>query len=191
MMPAHPGLLALGMPWESGQQYKRDMTLANRAAAYIVLARDSGEGRITLYPHGDPIITYWPNALDRKHLTRGMQEVTRIALAGAPATSAPPCTTPDAGGPARRVKQTQTFLDEIDRRGVEPNRLILGTAHQMGTCRLGGSAKTAVASPMAKSTACAAFSSPTPAPSPRPRRQPDALDDGDGLPVAQHIKARS
>ena len=58
------------------------MTLANRAAAYIVLARDSGEGRITLDPHGDPIITYWPNALDRKHLTRGMQEVARMALAG-------------------------------------------------------------------------------------------------------------
>ena len=39
------------------------------------------------------------------------------------------------------------FLGEIERRGIAPNRVILGTAHQMGTCRLGGSAKTAVADP--------------------------------------------
>jgi choline dehydrogenase-like flavoprotein len=147
MMPAHPGLLALGMPWESGQQYKRDMTLANRAAAYIVLARDTGEGRITLDPHGDPVITYWPNALDRRHLTRGMQEVARIALAGGArdigTTFLPRLMLEGRPG----EKQTQAFLDEIDRRGVEPNRLILGTAHQMGTCRVGGSAKTAVADP--------------------------------------------
>ncbi len=147
MMPAHPGLLALGMPWESGQQYKHDMSRASHAAAYIVLARDSGEGRITLDAHGDPIITYWPNALDRRHLTRGMQAVTRVALAAGArdiGTTFLPRLMLE-GHPGE--KQTQAFLDEIDRRGIEPNRLILGTAHQMGTCRLGSSAKSAVADP--------------------------------------------
>jgi choline dehydrogenase-like flavoprotein len=179
-MPAHSGLLALGLPWESGQQHKRDMSRVRNAAAFIVLTRDSGEGHITVDKYGEPIISYWPNALDRQHLVRGMQEVTRVALAGGAHSvgttyiprlmlegqaqrSTPPVGDPAAepfrGGPAQRrpsepfrggrpgERETQAFLREIERRGIVPNHLILGTAHQMGTCRLGGSPKTSVADP--------------------------------------------
>jgi choline dehydrogenase-like flavoprotein len=41
----------------------------------------------------------------------------------------------------------ERFLNEIERRGVVPNRLPLFTAHQMGTCRLGSDRKTSVADP--------------------------------------------
>jgi choline dehydrogenase-like flavoprotein len=147
VMPAHPGLLALGLPWEHGQQHKRDMARVRHAASFIILTRDTGEGRITLDKQGDPVITYWPNEVDRRHLVRGMQEVTRIALAGG-ARDVGTTYTPRLmleGRPGER--ETRSFLGEIERRGVAPNRLVLGTAHQMGTCRLGGDAKTAVADP--------------------------------------------
>jgi choline dehydrogenase-like flavoprotein len=39
------------------------------------------------------------------------------------------------------------FLGEIAARGIAPNRLPLFTAHQMGSCRMGASARTSVADP--------------------------------------------
>ena len=151
LMPAHPGLLALGLPWESGQQHKHDMSRVRNAAAFIVLTRDSGEGRITVDKYGEPIISYWPNALDRQHLVRGMQEVTRVALAGGAhsvgTTYSPRLMLEGQAQRSPAERETQAFLREIERRGIVPNHLILGTAHQMGTCRLGGSPKTSVADP--------------------------------------------
>src|SRR5258708_29756854 len=147
VMPAHPRLLALGLPWEHRQQHKRHMAPLRHAASFIILTRDTGEGRITLDKQGDPVITYWPNEVDRRHLVRGMQEVTRIALAGG-ARDVGTTYTPRLmleGRPGER--ETRSFLGEIERRGVAPNRLVVGTPHQMGTRRPGGAAETAVADP--------------------------------------------
>jgi choline dehydrogenase-like flavoprotein len=153
VMPAQPGLLALAHPWQNGQDHKRLMARVPHVASYIILTRDTGEGRITLDPQGDPVIEYWPNELDRKHLTRGQQEVTRIILTGGGIGVMHMFTEKlmletDEGRPGAvseaRLKQ---FLGEIERRGIERNRVLLGTAHQMGTCRLGSSPSTAVASP--------------------------------------------
>src|SRR5262249_48981881 len=138
---------ALGLPWESGQQHKQDMSRIRHAATYIVLTRDSGEGRISLDRQGDPLIHYWPNELDRQHLVRGMQEAARIAVAGGATavltTHIPRLALEGEFGEQRR----QSFLDEIARRGLAVNRQALGTAHQMGTCRLGMDSKRSVADP--------------------------------------------
>ncbi|HEY7093715.1 MAG TPA: GMC family oxidoreductase N-terminal domain-containing protein, partial [Ktedonobacterales bacterium] len=80
--PAHPGMLALATPWGSGMEHKSEMRNAAHEAAMIVLARDTGEGHITLDRQGDPILHYWPSETDRRHLVRGMQEQARIAFAG-------------------------------------------------------------------------------------------------------------
>ncbi|HEX6122719.1 MAG TPA: FAD-dependent oxidoreductase, partial [Ktedonobacterales bacterium] len=80
-MPAHPGLLGLATTWENGQDYKRLMARVRNQAVFIVLTRDTGEGHITLDKQGDPVLHYWPNEVDRRHLLRGMQEITRIAFA--------------------------------------------------------------------------------------------------------------
>jgi choline dehydrogenase-like flavoprotein len=149
VMPAHPGLLGLGTPWSDPRSFKRDMTMLRESAAYIVLTRDSGEGHITLDKQGDPILHYWPNELDRQHLIQGAQEVVKIALAGG-ATGVGMTHAPRLDGErlgSASAKERQAFLDEIARRGIVPNKQILGSAHQMGTCRFGGDAKTAVADP--------------------------------------------
>jgi choline dehydrogenase-like flavoprotein len=153
MMPAHPGLLGLATPWDSGQELKRLMTQIRQQAVFIVLTRDTGEGHITLDKQGDPVLHYWPNEVDRRHLIRGMQEVTRIAYAGGATTVnhnfSPLLSLQSEEGKPGAVSEAgmKQFLGEIERRGIAPNRVIVGTAHQMGTCRLGGSAKTAVANP--------------------------------------------
>jgi choline dehydrogenase-like flavoprotein len=153
VMPAHPGLFALALPWDGGQAHKREMARIQHLAAFIVLTRDTGEGQITLDKQGDPVIRYWPNETDRRHLVRGMQEVTRLIFAGG-GSEAICIHTPRAslrsenGRPGAVSEAALTgFLGELERRGIVLNRFGMGTAHQMGTCRLGGSASTSVADP--------------------------------------------
>jgi choline dehydrogenase-like flavoprotein len=153
LAPGHPGLIALATPWDGGREHKRQMARAAHEAAFIVLARDSGEGEVTLNREREPVITYWPNALDRAHLVRGMQEVARVAVAGG-AVAVGTLHTPqllleaEGGRPgAMSEARLAAFTRAIAERGIIPNRPTLFTAHQMGTCRMGRDARTAVADP--------------------------------------------
>jgi choline dehydrogenase-like flavoprotein len=151
--PAHPGMLGMVTPWESGEQHKRDMTRIPYVATFIALMRDTGEGRVTLDRQGDPVLNYFPNETDRRYLAQAMGEMARIAAA---AGSTRIVTlhnrrvelNAEAGQPGAFTPQRlNEFAREVERRGVAPNTVPVFSAHQMGTCRLGASAKTAVAGP--------------------------------------------
>jgi choline dehydrogenase-like flavoprotein len=151
--PAHPGMLALATPWGSGVEHKSEMRNAAHEAAMIVLARDTGEGHITLDRQGDPILHYWPSETDRRHLIRGMQEQARIAFAGG-ATRVAMLHTPtlileaEGGRPGAVSEQKlNAYLREIEHRGINPNQPMLFSAHQMGTARMGSDPKTAATDP--------------------------------------------
>jgi choline dehydrogenase-like flavoprotein len=99
------------------------------------------------------VLHYWPNETDRRHLVAGMREMARIAVAGG-ATGVATLHTPRlqleaANGKAGSLTDTQVtqYGAEIERRGVARNRMPVFSAHQMGTCRIGGAAATAVADP--------------------------------------------
>ncbi len=54
--PAHPGLVALSLPWVDGRTHKRWMHEDyRRSTATIVLVRERGEGSVDLDGHGDPV----------------------------------------------------------------------------------------------------------------------------------------
>jgi choline dehydrogenase-like flavoprotein len=151
--PAHPGMLALATPWGSGVEHKNEMRKAAHEAAMIVLARDTGEGHITLDRQGDPILHYWPSEVDRRHLVRGMQEQARIAFAGG-ATRVAMLHTPtlileaEGGRPGAVTEQKlNAYLREIEHRGIVPNQPMLFSAHQMGTARMGSDPKTSATDP--------------------------------------------
>jgi choline dehydrogenase-like flavoprotein len=151
--PAHPGMLALATPWGSGLEHKSEMRNAAYEAAMIVLARDTGEGHITLDRQGDPILHYWPSETDRRHLVRGMQEQARIAFAGG-ATRVAMLHTPklileaEGGRPGAVTEQKlSAYLREIEHRGIVPNQPMLFSAHQMGTARMGSDPKTSATDP--------------------------------------------
>jgi choline dehydrogenase-like flavoprotein len=151
--PVHPGMLALATPWSSAMEHKSEMRRAAHEAAMIVLARDTGEGRITLDRQGDPILHYWPSETDRRHLIRGMQEQARIAFAGGATRVAmlhtPQLTLEAEGGRPGAVtdEKLNAYLREIERRGVIPNQPMLFSAHQMGTARMGSDPKTSATDP--------------------------------------------
>ncbi|MEO7000295.1 MAG: GMC family oxidoreductase N-terminal domain-containing protein [Ktedonobacterales bacterium] len=151
--PAHPGMLGMVTPWESGLAHKQEMLRAAHVATFLALTRDTGEGHITLDRQGDPILHYFPNETDRRFLQRGMGELARIAVAGgatrvAMLHSQPLILESEDGRPgAMSEARLSGFIGEIDRRGVRPNTLPIFSAHQMGSCRLGSDAATSVADP--------------------------------------------
>ncbi|MDE3230215.1 MAG: GMC family oxidoreductase [Chloroflexota bacterium] len=151
--PAHPGMLGMVTPWRNAAQHKREMSHVADVATFIALMRDTGEGKITLDKQGDPILDYFPNATDRAALTKAMGELAKISVAGGATRVAALHTRDlslDAEGSrpgAISAERLRAFASEADRRGIAPNTLPLFSAHQMGTCRLGGDERTAVADP--------------------------------------------
>jgi choline dehydrogenase-like flavoprotein len=144
--PAHPGLLALATPWFSARDHRREMQATARKSALIVLVRDHAGGRVQLGRSGRPVITYRPGRQERAHLLRGVQEAVRVHLA---AGAQEVLTLHARQQHFQRSSGTtpasiDTFVADLARQLVDRNWLTLFSAHQMGTCRMGRDARTAV-----------------------------------------------
>jgi choline dehydrogenase-like flavoprotein len=145
---AHPGLMALAFPWIGARDFREQMTRTAHLATIIVIARDKGEGTVTLDRTGQPVVDYVTSVFDRRHLMHGMQQAARIHIAaGATEISTiqskrTQLLRPEVG----RVNERQwhEFDRQIERHGMGVNRLIIFSAHQMGTCRMGANAEQSV-----------------------------------------------
>jgi len=135
--PIHAGILAMALPWTSGRQHKAMMLDARHVGAFIVLTRDRDGGHVTADASGQPVLHYRLSRFDCGHLQRGIEEAARIHLAaGAEAVHFPHNRAPIL----RAGDDAGTFFRGLPRWGWSPNRYPLFSAHQMGTCRMGGDA---------------------------------------------------
>jgi choline dehydrogenase-like flavoprotein len=113
------------------------MAQARHVSAFIVLTRDRDGGHVTTDPSGQPVLHYRLSRFDCPHLLRGMQEAARIHLAaGAEEVHFPH----NRAVVLRRDQDAEAFLRDLPRWRWSPNRFALFSAHQMGTCRMGGDA---------------------------------------------------
>lgn len=137
--PIHPGLFATVANWQDGAQYKRDMLDAYKTQTFIILTRDKYGGRIKLDKKGQPLIYYNLHDYDKKHMIEGMLRGVELhhqmkaqkihIFHNQPLLF-------------ERGKDEINFIkNEIPKRKWAPNFFNLFTAHQMGTCRMGGSNK--------------------------------------------------
>jgi choline dehydrogenase-like flavoprotein len=116
------------------------MTRAAHLATFIVLVRDRDGGAVTLDGRGQARLHYRLSAFDRGHLLRGLREAAHIhRAAGATSVLLPH---------SRHLRidlGTEAELDEalmgIESWGWGPNQVTLFSAHQLGTCRMGGDAQ--------------------------------------------------
>ncbi len=149
--PAHPGLFALAAPWVDGRAHKMWMQERYaRATATIVLLRDGSSGTVRLDARGGPSIQYKLSSADRTILTRGIQETGRIlAAAGARGLislhSVP--VEAEAAGAQLNSAEVDSFLSEVGRRTLAPNRCLLFSAHLMGSCPMGPDRTSAAVAP--------------------------------------------
>ena len=147
--PGHPGLMAQSLPWESGQQHKEDMLRLSHAAPLIVLARDKNGGRVTLDKHGEPLVDYTLGEHERKQLTQGAIEGIKVHLAagatrvGTLHSKSTVFDVPPTGDVFNST-ELRAFLRTVEDRGLEPNRTMLFSAHQMGSCRMAADARRGV-----------------------------------------------
>ncbi len=146
--PAHPGLIGLTTPWYGAREYRESMLDAPNLATIIVLTRDKGEGTVTTDRDGEPVIDYTTSAYDRQHLLHGLRTAARVHFAaGAKAVMS-------LQNKKNRVDRladgtvSMRDLSDFDARlehyGMGPNRMMMFSAHQMGTCRMGVNPKTSV-----------------------------------------------
>ena len=156
-------------PWTGGAAWKVFAAKFSHMAGLISLGRDRDSGRVYEGPDGATHIAYTPSAFDKAHVLEGVLGLARILYAqgareiysgvagaepfvrddddgssssgGAPAGEGEP----DPGVNEPRFK---AWLEGLRRRGM--GETVLGSAHQMGTCRMGASERGSVVDPRGK-----------------------------------------
>ncbi len=138
--PAHPGLFALSIPWVDGRGHKEFMErYYARSSASIVLVRERSGGRVSIDKDGYAVVNYDLERADRDMLVRGMDETARIlAAAGAAGVWTTHNSGLFAGDGKRRLTESDldAFSTSLRREGVRHNRMMLYSAHLMGSCRM-------------------------------------------------------
>jgi choline dehydrogenase-like flavoprotein len=142
--PTHPGLIASGFPWWNSADHRELMTHCDRTAAFIAIVRDRSTGRVQVARDGGVNVTYSPGAAERELLRRGSLELARVHRA-AGARRIIPLVTPPLEW--RESDDFETWLGRLAARSISPNRILLFTAHQMSSCRIGTNPRTSVADP--------------------------------------------
>jgi choline dehydrogenase-like flavoprotein len=153
--PLHPGFLAIGTPWRSGWQHKERMADAAHLGHFVLFARDQDAGHITLSPTHQPQIHYQLSPRDLRHLLVGMGAATRIHLAaGAQRVQLPHRELPTYEA-SHEIPSLEQIFEHIARTyRWKKNDFPLFSAHQMGTCRMGGNASTAPLTPEGETREC-------------------------------------
>lgn len=121
-----------------------------RMMGHIVLCREEATGRVHVDATGKERISYVTGPKEREWIRNGFEGMAKLLHA----QGAEEIFTGAAGLPIwrREGKQgdwadDQSFLDFLDaykRSGFDIDRISFGSAHQMGTCRMSGSARTGV-----------------------------------------------
>lgn len=136
-VPAHPGLAAVGVPWSSAREHRREMQRVRFAASFIVLARDANSGCVRITRAGDPYFQYRLGKQE-KHLVRhGMATAARIHFAAGAERIFTLHSARLLWDRAEDGDSIEKFCRRIEAAPTSPNHLPLFSAHQMGTCRMG------------------------------------------------------
>ena len=146
--PAHPGLLALAVPWVDARAHRRQLQAAAHTSAIIVLVRDRDSGRVRLTRHGRPAIDYRLSPEAHRHMQQGLAAAARVHLAAGAedvlTLHTHQHTLPHSS--ARTAAASEAFCRRLARSVIGRNWSIVFSAHQMGTCRMGRDARSAVCS---------------------------------------------
>jgi choline dehydrogenase-like flavoprotein len=146
--PVHAGLFALGMPWTSAKAHKEFVLSMPHVAHFIILTRDKFGGKVKINKAGRPEIYYRLHEFDKKHVLRGIEEGAKIHHAAQaekiylPHHTLPSFTQNNLAQDLPKAMQQLKWTDF---------RFNVFSAHQMGTCRMGGNRQTHAISPAGES----------------------------------------
>jgi choline dehydrogenase-like flavoprotein len=142
--PVHAGLFGLGMPWVSAKQHKELVLKAQYAAHFIILTRDKFGGSVKINKYGRPEVQYRLHDFDKQHILRGLAEGIKIHLAAGAKEAYLAHNELKSYKAGEGLSNLETTINSLK---WQANRFGLFSAHQMGTCRMGGNRKTHAAKP--------------------------------------------
>lgn len=160
-------------PWISGLDKKLSAAKMAYTGCHVVLVRDRDTGRV--YPDavdGKCRVEYTPSAFDKRHALEGaiasakmayVQGAKEIFLANSSLSTFiraeeehhsnltnPSPADDDNDDEGTNNPKFQSWLSEIRTRGLNLPETAWGSAHQMGTCRMGSSPRNSVVDPRGK-----------------------------------------
>ena len=143
--PAHPGLLALALPWFGARDHRRRMQRAAHVSATIALTRDTEAGRVRVGREGRAAAEYQPDARTLSHLKRGLAAAVRAHVAaGAEEVLGLHSRAHVLQAEQANAAAVDEFCAKILTSALDRNWSPLFSAHQMGTCRMGADPRTSV-----------------------------------------------
>ncbi|POW22954.1 hypothetical protein PSHT_00757 [Puccinia striiformis] len=142
---SNPGFYSgLFVPWKSSESHKELMSRYAQSFTIVVLTRDRGSGRVSVEEggNGDAIVDYTVDTFDAQSLLEGILIACQaLAAAGASeiATTLPTLDHFKFETTAENHNQSrfENWLNGIKKAGVKPGYGVLGSAHQMSSCRMG------------------------------------------------------
>ena len=144
--PGHPGLMGATVSWTSAVQHRRLMQQVPYASAIIALCRDAETGRVTTRADGTAVVDYRPGRAEQHLIALGTATAARVHLAAGArevhALNAQPLSIRRT--PATTQSDIDAFCDRVMEARVGRNWSLIASAHQMGTCRMGSDARSAV-----------------------------------------------
>jgi choline dehydrogenase-like flavoprotein len=140
--PIHPAYLALATPWRSPSQFHDRIHQLPYLSLIGVLLRDRSVGRVRLDRTGEPLIHYALSRYDQGHVRQGLTAAARV-LAAAGAREVFSTHRADMSWFPER-EPVDAWIARADARGYGLHDLVYGSWHQMGSCRMGSSANSAV-----------------------------------------------
>lgn len=133
---AHPILISFVLP-SFGRRHRELMKAMDRFTVHYVMVKDRPQGQIKVARNGAIFIHYHLHPRDKRSLREGMKLSARIYFAaGAKEVFVNHVDAP--------ILTEEKQLDLIDRLAIEPNRMVLYSAHQLSSCRMGTDPKTSV-----------------------------------------------
>ncbi|HZM73725.1 MAG TPA: GMC family oxidoreductase N-terminal domain-containing protein [Candidatus Polarisedimenticolia bacterium] len=143
--PGHPGLIALALPWTGRARHGELMSRARTFGPFIAVTRDGGEGTVRLTRAGRVRLDY---RLDRRGiatLRHALQTEARLARAAGAneilALGAPGAFFDARAHGSSAERAFEAFVDGLASFDFGPNRGTVFSAHQMGSLRMGASAR--------------------------------------------------
>jgi len=147
----HPVVWSAQLPWWGPEDFKELLAGYSHALPLICIVRDKSEGSVIMDKQKRLRVSYSMNRKDRDHMTHAFERAARILVA-AGAREVHTCIgslepLKLAKGSSDEQEQLEAWLARLRSASWRSHTVSIGSAHQMGTCRMASSPRRGAAKP--------------------------------------------